>query len=153
MKKQCSKCKRKLPSKSFYRLKIAKSGLRSWCKDCEKEYKQSLSAKIADKKWRNSEKGKRYRKEHYSSIRGILAGRFYEMRRRCQNKNNINYKYYGGRGIKCLFKSANEFVDYAINELKADPRRLQIDRINNDGHYEPGNIRFVTQIENLKNRS
>ena len=38
------------------------------------------------------------------------------------------------------------------DELKVDPRGLEIDRINNDGHYEPGNIRFVTRKENLANR-
>ena len=41
---------------------------------------------------------------------------------------------------------------YVIDELRVDPRGLQIDRIDNDGHYEKGNIRFVTCVENNNNR-
>lgn len=44
------------------------------------------------------------------------------------------------------------YIPYIINELQVDPRNLTIDRINNDGHYERGNIRFVSYSENLKNR-
>ena len=74
------------------------------------------------------------------------------MKERCSNPKRKAYERYGGRGIKCLFNSPDEFINYVINELQIDPRGLQIDRINNNGHYEPGNIRFVTSKINNNNR-
>ena len=74
------------------------------------------------------------------------------MRQRCNNPDQKAYKNYGGRGIKVCFGSADEFVDCVINELQIDPRGLQIDRIDNDGNYERGNIRFVTRRENNENK-
>ena len=65
---------------------------------------------------------------------------------------NKSYKNYGGRGIKVKFACFEDFFDYVVNELRADPRGLTIDRIDNDGDYERGNIRFVSQVENLQNR-
>ena len=69
-----------------------------------------------------------------------------------KDKTHKDYKNYGGHGIKNKFKSTGEFVDYVINELQVDPCGLQIDRINNDGNYERGSIRFVTCSENNRNR-
>ncbi len=86
------------------------------------------------------------------TVIGCLLGIFSDMKRRCNNPKAGNYKWYGGRGIKVCFKSANEFVDYVVNELCVDPRGLQIDRIDNEGNYESGNIRFVTAKMNCQNR-
>lgn len=141
--KICIKCgKRKLLS-GFYKNKSRKDGFRSGCKKCWKKYRQSEKGKQiqnkADKKYRQT-------------LKGYLYGRFYAMKYRCNNPKCECYKNYGGRGIKVKFKNTNEFVDYVINELKTDPRGLTIDRIDNDGHYEKGNIRFVTHKENCNNR-
>jgi len=72
---------------------------------------------------------------------------------RCNNPNHPRYARYGGRGIKFNFAGAAEAAawvqeKFAYEEIKD----LQIDRIDNDGDYEPGNIRFVTNKENCKNR-
>ena len=75
------------------------------------------------------------------------------MNQRCNNPEAQNYKYYGGRGIKNKFTSLDEFRDYVMNELRVDPRGLDIDRIDNSGHYEKGNIRFITHKENCQNRN
>ena len=77
---------------------------------------------------------------------------FVGIKQRCNNPNHKAYKYYGGRGIQNKFKSLDEFRNYIINELQIDPRKLTIDRINNNGNYEKENIRFVTQAENNKNK-
>jgi hypothetical protein len=74
------------------------------------------------------------------------------IRKRCNNPATHNYNRYGGRGIKCLFKTREEFIDYVIKELQIDPRNLTIDRIDNDKHYEPGNIQFITLRENSLKR-
>ena len=74
------------------------------------------------------------------------------MRGRCQNPNREKYKHYGARGIKVCdeWNLAKNFCSWALkNGYK---QGLQIDRINNDGDYEPSNCRWVTAKENSRNR-
>lgn len=88
---------------------------------------------------------------------GLRHHRLYKvwlaMKDRCSNKNNKSYVNYGAKGVTVcdLWKrSASEFINWSINN--GWKRGLQIDRINNDGDYSPGNCRFVTINENVKNR-
>jgi hypothetical protein len=67
---------------------------------------------------------------------------------RCVNPKCQGYKHYGGRGIKFLFKSFQEF--YSV--LGPRPDKLTLDRTDNDGHYEPSNVRWATRSEQLKNQ-
>ena len=100
----------------------------------------------------HKEKVKKYNHAYYNSLSGYLRNIFSAMCNRCNNPNNKRYKYYGARGIKVKFASFDEFYNYVIYELKAKPRGLTIDRIDNDDHYEKGNIRFVTRAENNRTR-
>jgi hypothetical protein len=76
-------------------------------------------------------------------------GIFYAMKRRCQNSKDSSYKNYGGRGIKMLICSYAEF----IKEVGRRPgKNWSIDRIDNDGNYEIGNIRWATIHEQRRNR-
>ena len=75
------------------------------------------------------------------------------MRQRCFKATHVYYRYYGGRGITICqewLDSPARFVAWGINNGYADG--LQIDRINNDGNYEPGNCRWVTASVNQNNR-
>ena len=75
------------------------------------------------------------------------------MKRRCYNPHEHKYSRYGGRGIKLCDEWKNDFqafYDWAI--ANGYQKGLQIDRINNDGNYEPCNCRFVTIQENINNR-
>jgi hypothetical protein len=67
---------------------------------------------------------------------------------RCSNPNKPNYQDYGGRGIEFRFKSFEEF----FSELGARPTGMVLDRIDNDGHYEKGNVRWTTGLESRRNR-
>ncbi len=68
---------------------------------------------------------------------------------RCTNPNNRGYKNYGGRGIKFLFSSFDEW----LQELREKPHSaLSVDRKNNDGHYEKGNVRWATKKEQQNNQ-
>ena len=95
--------------------------------------------------------------EYYKIFNRYLRRIYSGMKRRCNYPKMCNYHRYGGRGIKCLFKSADEFVDYVTGTLgikyMSQIEGLQIDRINNDGNYEPGNIRFVTPKVNSNNHT
>lgn len=78
---------------------------------------------------------------------------FNGMKQRCNNPNNPNYKYYGGRGIRVCeewIKSPNLFYEWAITHGYAE--NLTIDRIDNDGNYEPSNCRWVTKEEQAYNK-
>lgn len=94
----------------------------------------------------------RKQKEYRKTISGHLARVYSNINYRCNNPKAHNYLRYGGRGIRNKFRSMKEFRDYVMDDLKIDPCGLQIDRIDNDGHYERGNIRFVTCKENNNNR-
>ena len=117
-----------------------------------KRYSQSEKGKLTRRKYWQSEEGKQCNRKYRQTIKGCLHAVYANLKQRCNNPKTRNYKNYGGRGIKNKFKSVNEFIDYIINVLQIDPRRLQIDRIDNDGHYEKGNIRFITAKENANNR-
>lgn len=125
------------------------------CKICNKRFKKDQN-KQAVKKYQQSKSGKinkqKQDRKWCSSIRGHLSKVFSNIKCRCNNPKNARYKDYGGRGIQNKFNSFNEFADYVINRLHIDPRNFTIDRIDNDGNYEPGNIRFTTYAENNKNR-
>lgn len=73
------------------------------------------------------------------------------LKRRCNNPNDPKYKDYGGRGIKVCdrwTRFANFFADMGFAPGKA----YSIDRINNDGNYEPSNCRWATPTEQSRNR-
>ena len=75
------------------------------------------------------------------------------MKQRCTNPNKANYERYGGRGIsvcKEWSESFKSFYDWAISNGYRDD--LTLDRIENDGNYEPGNCRWATPKEQAANR-
>ena len=72
---------------------------------------------------------------------------------RCGNPTDGGYRNYGARGIRCRFSSVKEGVEYVKKALPHPTYEgLDIDRKDNDGHYEPGNLRLVTRKANLQNK-
>lgn len=72
------------------------------------------------------------------------------MKQRCKN---MNIKNYGARGIKVCdrWKGENGFI-YFLEDMGECPEGHELDRINNDGDYEPSNCRWVTRRKNARNR-
>lgn len=75
---------------------------------------------------------------------------YYGILQRCNNPKAESYQYYGARGIKCKFADWEHFRDWAVNSGYKDG--LTIDRINNDGDYEPSNCCWVTMQEQQLNK-
>lgn len=82
-----------------------------------------------------------------------LAHIWYQMKERCYCKTSTNYKNYGGRGISVCnewLQDFQAFYDWAMANGYSDD--LTIDRINNDGNYEPSNCRWVNAKIQAENR-
>ncbi len=77
------------------------------------------------------------------------------MKGRCLCKTNHKYPNYGGRGITMDDSWINDFrnfLNYILKSIGKHPgKRYSIDRIDNNGNYEPGNIRWATKKEQSSN--
>lgn len=72
------------------------------------------------------------------------------MKQRCFNPDHIGYAYYGGRGIS-VHEDWLSFENFFADMLDPPPG-LSIDRVDNDGNYEPGNCRWATPAVQIANR-
>ncbi len=96
-------------------------------------------------------------RSNHSSYHGMTGTRLYyildTMIARTSNPKHDAYKYYGARGIKVCDEWLNDrgtFFTWA--EANGYEDNLTIDRIENDGNYEPGNCKWSTMKEQCQNR-
>ena len=76
---------------------------------------------------------------------------WYGIIQRCCNPNNDSFKYYGARGIRVCERWRNSFEAFYVD--MGPSNGLTIDRINNDGNYEPGNCRWAnTTVQSFNAR-
>lgn len=73
------------------------------------------------------------------------------MKSRCTNKNHIGYKNYGGRGISICAEWFDSFVQFYA-DMGDRPLGTSLDRIDNDGNYEPLNCRWSDRSTQASNR-
>ncbi len=177
--KYCPDCERDLPAGEFYKSRATKDGLQSQCRGCKsqraKKYRKSGHGRETIRKYEATERRhearrkryennrgakcetmRKYMREYRTTLKGRLAQIFHHINYRCINPNYKQYKDYGGRGIENRFGSLDEFRNYIVGTLGITTfeqiKGLQIDRIDNNGHYGEDNIRFVTPKENSNNR-
>ena len=99
-------------------------------------------------------------KRHLNYKHGLTGTHFMmvwsDILRRCNNPNRQNYKYYGGRGIKCEWKS---FEGFRNDMYKSYLRHIKkyntttIERKNNDGNYCKTNCKWITLPQQAKNKT
>lgn len=74
------------------------------------------------------------------------------MKSRCYNPSNAAYKNYGGRGIKVCDEWLQSFNSFMRDMGKKPSPKHSIDRINNNGDYEPGNCRWADDTAQARNK-
>lgn len=72
---------------------------------------------------------------------------------RCTNPKNPSWQHYGGRGITICDEWRTDYAAFVRDVGRRPSPRHSIDRINNDGNYEPGNVRWATPQEQARNKS
>lgn len=72
---------------------------------------------------------------------------------RCENPKNYGFNNYGGRGIRLCSRwlCPETFIKDVLTALGEKPAGFSLDRINNDGNYEPGNVRWASRTEQNNN--
>jgi hypothetical protein len=73
------------------------------------------------------------------------------MIKRCENPNETHYPHYGGRGITVCERWRNDFAAFLADMGSRPSPQHSIDRIDNDGNYEPGNVRWATDKDQARN--
>ena len=74
------------------------------------------------------------------------------MKQRCTNPNHKKWKDYGGRGIKVCDRWLVSYENFLMDMGRKPGPEYSIDRINNNGDYEPSNCRWATDSQQMKNR-
>lgn len=152
-----------LTGQRFYRLVVLqrsendKSGRVCWLCKCNCGTEKAIrSNDLVNLKVKScgcfSTERKSIRKKNY----GLTDKRPYKIwqgiKERCLNPNNPNYYRYGGRGIK-IFEKWLSFEGFWEDMQHGYSDELSIDRINNNGNYEPLNCRWTTRKSQMNNYS
>lgn len=103
-----------------------------------------------------------YSYPHHRKLHGLAGTRFYktyyDMKHRCENPTDKRYHVYGGKGVRVVWESFNDFkIDmyesWLIHASVHGEKRTQIDRIDVDGNYCKENCRWATPKLQQRNRS
>lgn len=92
---------------------------------------------------------------HHGEVGNPMHTSWVCMKKRCYNKKVDSYQFYGGRGIK-VYEPWHEYKVFAAQvraEIGEHPGKgFQLDRVDNDSDYCPGNIQWATAKQNTRNR-
>ncbi len=128
-------------------VKTGISGNARWLCKCDCGRERTISAYLLFRHEEHACECKLHRKifsSEYATWRG--------MKTRCNNPTNPQYFRYGGRGIKMHKEWVNSFQSFFAYMGNKPSENHSIERINNDGNYEPGNVTWALIAEQARNR-
>ena len=139
-------------------LAIAGPGRRTVMCDCGREYElsvQSLQASSACTECVDRPGGSGSNATHGQSKPGaefyLEYATFNSMKQRCSNPNHPKFEHYGGRGIS-VCERWDSFETFLADMGSKPGPGLSLDRIDNEGNYEPSNCRWATHKQQANNR-
>ncbi len=100
-----------------------------------------------------SPKGKVHNRTTHGMSRTSEHRAWLRIKSRCYNPNFAGYKNYGGRGITMCDRWLNSFENFYEDMGDKPSEDLSLDRIDNDGNYEPENCRWATSKQQNRNQS
>ncbi len=141
--KTCAQCAKVLSVSNFHARKLSSDGLHPRCKECRKVAERNYNAG-------RIKHIKKYKTGYKKTMKPLGLFSYEQARQRCNNPNHASYASYGGRGIEFKLTSFQGLL-IAIGPR---PKGFSIDRINPNGHYEIGNVRWAPMtIQNRNKRS
>lgn len=139
--------------KSFGKWKVLQKSGKKKCTTsyiCECECKRIYTIRGSELLSGNSKCCRHCRIATHKLSRSPIYRAWNQMKQRCNNPKEVGFHNYGGRGIK-VCERWNIFENF-LEDMGNRPPKKEIDRINNDGNYEPSNCRWATRKENSNNK-
>jgi len=129
-----------LKRSEFYRNTHKPDGLYSRCKKCHNKYTNEYKRRKRRERGLGRLGGKTHGKSHTPEYASWSAAKS-----RCHNSTNQTYSNYGARGISMCLEWRGDFMAFYEHIGPRPSSKHSLDRIENNGNYEPGNVRWATR--------